>query len=410
MMTGNGKNHKSGPARIQPEKQPEPEPERQPQPQKRQMLTKEQKQYVREVYKQGQAAEAEMAKRDMEDRCTRITKMLLRENRDKPVVFSSRNDYLAMDAAYRSLSNNINNIEEQTMEGYPQTDAEWVSLTTRLAVAITSFANIVDKPPKNRQGDEGNTAVKSVKSLSTVEVQLLAGKILMATLDAHVGRYNIPSWPKVWNKDWYQSFEDRFREVCNVLSHCKASVKSIMDAEFPFALRLATAPKSEFKAKMVNKELNDRRAESRYQMKKRPREDEDDHGNGDSEGEAAPQDDSGEPVSKSRKRSYIKTRNATPTLERLSSSPGPSEIPSGNYNFTQAAGGADLDLSFIEDDDANQSPSSAGATKAESSTNDSSEDRVLFDPYDDSLGPFEYLLDDNRHWYFDSDHLNLGED
>lgn len=299
------------------------EPEQESQPQQPPLMTNEQKQWIRARHKAGQEWKAAQRKREFEDRRTRIAEMLLPENRDKPVVISSCDDYVAMDAAYKSLSNRTD-MDEQTMEDYPKADGDWVALTTRLTAAITDFTSILDKPQKN-MSNEGNTAVKLVKSLSTLEVQLLAGKILMATRDAHVGRYNIPSWPKLWKQDSCPSFEERFREVCNALTHSKAIVKSIMDAEFPFVMRFATAPRGEFKMKKVNKIVNDKRAETRKQMKKRTREDDED---GDNDGDTAPQENSEAPAFKPRKRSYIMKKGAAQILQGLHSNPNPSQPPS----------------------------------------------------------------------------------
>lgn len=303
------------------------QPEQQSQAQQPPPITNEAKDYIRMRYKQGQEAKAAQRKRDFEDRRTRITEMLLPDNRDKPVVISTLDEYLAMDAAYKSLSAKTD-IDEQTMEDYPETDAEWAAHTARLAAAITDFTDVFDKPQKNLSGD-GNTAVNAVKSLSTFEVQLLAGRILTATRDAHAGRYNIPSWPKAWKRDWYPSFQGRFEEICNALTHSKAIVKSIMDAEFPFAMRFATAPYTEFKMKKDNKALNDKRAETKQEMKKRIREGED---NGNDTGDAASQEDPGVQESKPRKRPNV---SAARNLQHLSFTSGPSQSSSaGSSNVS----------------------------------------------------------------------------
>ncbi|KAG8156884.1 hypothetical protein KVR01_013297 [Diaporthe batatas] len=325
------------------------ESEQQPLPQQPPTITEDQRQYIRSQYKRGQDMKAAQREHDFEDRRTRIAEMLLPENRGKPVIINSRDEYLAMDAAYKSLSNKTD-MDGQTMEGYPETDADWVTLTTRLAVAITDFTNVLDKPQNDQLGD-GNTAVQTVKSLSTLEVQLLAGKILVATCDAHVGRYNIPSWPKVWKMDRYMSFEERLRDVCSALTHSKAIVKSIMDAEVPFATKFVTAPRSELEAKKDNKMQDDKTAENKKQMEKRPCEDD---GSGDDDGDTgtALHQSSGVQKFKPRKRSYIMTESAARIFKDL--------------HYRPAKGGADNDRGD------------------QISTNDG---LVICGPHDDPLGP-----------------------
>lgn len=264
------------------------QPQQEPQPQKQQQenLTQEQKHYALTYMKHLHDQKAEKENRDFEARQARIKHMLESENRDKPIVIGSRKEYLAMDIAYKSLSNKaMKDEEDDYMDGYPTTDADWVARTAELTAAINDFSDILDKPKKNAAGDEISTAVKAVKSLSKLEVQLLAGKILVNTCDAHYGSYNFPSWPKAWKKDHYETFHLRCQGVCRALAHSKALVKSIMDAEFPFAMRFAVAPETELKVKDDNGRLNRKRAASTVEMKKKLRTNNDNNGK---DGDAAP--------------------------------------------------------------------------------------------------------------------------
>ncbi|KAH8787932.1 hypothetical protein F5883DRAFT_634834 [Diaporthe sp. PMI_573] len=229
------------------------------QQQEEEELTDEQRHYALRYLKQRQDQKTEEDKRDIEDRRSRIKEMLAPENRDKPVVIGSRKDYLAMDAAYNG--------------------------TAGLTAAIDDFSNIWDNPKNKAAGDETNNAVKAVKSLSKLEVQLLAGKILISACDANCGRYNFPSWPKAWKKGYYGNFNLRCQGVCHALAQSKALVRSIMDGEFPFTLRFAVAPEAELKVKGDNGKFNRKRAETTEDMKKRLRTNNDNNGK---DGEAAP--------------------------------------------------------------------------------------------------------------------------
>lgn len=293
-------NHKNQhPAPAQP--QAYPQQAQQQQAQQQQGLTPEQKQYAKEIVMQRYIQKAQQDQYDFVHRQSHIKDMLAPENRNNHFVIGSRKEFLAMDAAYKALSNKDENYQDEqvTMDGYPKTDADWVARTAELAAAITDCSNILDKPTKRHTGEEINTAVSAVNSLSTFEVQLLAGKILVATCDAHEGRYNVPSWSKALKKAWYQSFNDRFRDVCRSLTQRKALVKSILDAETPFAMRLASGPDAEFKMKGGNERMNNKRAEEKQDLKKRLRLANDNHGDNDGkDGDAAPEKGSGAPMPK----------------------------------------------------------------------------------------------------------------
>lgn len=279
-------NHQNeSPAPAQPHAQQQ---QSQQQQQQEQGLTPEQKEYAKELVKQRYIQKAQQNQRDFEHKQSLIKDLLAPENRNNHFVIGSRKEYLAMDAAYKSLSNKDESDQDEqvTMDGYPRTDADWVARTTELATAITDCSNILDIQGKTATGDEANTAVRMVNSLSTIEVQLLAGKILVATCDAHEGRYNVPSWSKSLKKEWYQSFNDRFRHVCRALASSKALVKSTLDAETPFAMRLGSGPENEFKMKGGNQKMNHKRAVEKKDLKKRLRLANDSHSN---DGHAAPE-------------------------------------------------------------------------------------------------------------------------
>lgn len=247
------------------------------QQQQQQALTAEQRQYALMVQKQELALKAAQQKRDFNDRRSRIQDMLDYSKRRMPVVINGLDEYLAMDAAYRSLSNRGEGDEKQVpMDGFPKTDADRAALVAQLSAAIMDFSNIVDKPMKRqttRNAPVANSAVKAVKSLSTFEVQLLAWKIMCAICDAHCGLHNVPSWTNVWKYNSYDSFRERFRDVRHAVTRCKALIKSILDTDIPFAKRLAAGPRAEFKMKRENSEINDRRAAEREGMKKRKSDD-----------------------------------------------------------------------------------------------------------------------------------------
>ncbi|KAK7697002.1 hypothetical protein SLS64_013993 [Diaporthe eres] len=244
-----------------------------PPQQQQQALTAEQRQYALMVQKQEQALKAAQQKRDFNDRRSRIRDMLDYPKKHMPVVINGLDEYLAMDAAYKSLSNRGGeNQEKVSMDGFPVTDADRAVLVAELTAAIMDFSNIVDKPMKRqttRNAPVVNSAVKAVKNLSTFEVQLLAWKIMCAICDAHRGVHNVPSWTNVWKYNSYDSFRERFRDVRHAVARCKALIKSILDTDIPFAKRLAAGPRAEFKMKRENSETNDRRAAEREGMKKR---------------------------------------------------------------------------------------------------------------------------------------------
>ncbi|KAI7780776.1 hypothetical protein LA080_015567 [Diaporthe eres] len=251
-----------------------------PSPQQRQQgLTAEQRQYALMVLKQEEALKAAQQKRDFKGQRSRVQDMLEYRNRDNPVVINGLHEYLAMDAAYKSLSNRDDEEQEKvSMDGFPVTDADRAVLVAELTAAIMDFSNIVDKPMKRqsaRNAPVANSAVKAVKALSTFEVQLLAWKIMCAICDAHCGLHNVPSWTNVWKYNSYDSFRERFRDVRHAIMRCKALLKSILDTDIPFAKRLAAGPRAEFRMKRENSEINDRRAAEREGMKKRKSDDAD---------------------------------------------------------------------------------------------------------------------------------------
>lgn len=256
-----------------------PPPPPPPQQQQQYGLTNKQKQYALLALKQVKARQAAQKKHDSEDRRAHVEEMLEPDNRDKPVVFNGLSEYHAMDDAYKSLSNRDEDEEDAVyMDGFPQTDADRVPLVAELAAAIVDISNITDKDMKRpvagkkklTAGSElmTNAAVKAIQNLSTLEVQLLAWKILCATCDAHLGLYNIPSWTKVWKYNSYKSFQDRFKDVRHAVRRCKALLKSILDSDAPFVKRLAAGPREEYKMKQENREINERRA---AQSRKRQR-------------------------------------------------------------------------------------------------------------------------------------------
>lgn len=263
-----------------------------PTPQQQQLgLTAGQRQYALVVLKQEQALKAAQRERDFKDKRSRVQDMLEPRNKHKPVFINGLNEYLAMDAAYKSLSNHDDEDEEEEvpMDGFPVTDADRAALVAQLSAAIMDFSNVVDKPMKRqttRNVPMNNSAVKAVKALSTLEVQLLAWKIMCAICDAHCGIHNVPSWTKVWKYNSYDSFTARFRDVRHAVARCKALIKSILDTDIPFAKRLAAGPRAEFRMKRENSEINDRRAAERKGLKKRKMEDDDLDGE---EGNAIPE-------------------------------------------------------------------------------------------------------------------------
>lgn len=250
--------------------------------QQRQGLTAEQRQYALMVLKQEQALKAAQQKRDLKDRRSRIRDMLEPANKNTPVVFHGLDEYLAMNAAYKSLSNRHNEEEDEQeavpMDGFPVTDADRAALVDQLSAAIMDFSHIVDKPMKRvttRNAPVANSAVKAIKALSTFEVQLLAWKIMCAICDAHCGHHNVPSWTRVWKYNSYDSFTARFRDVRHAITRCKALLKSILDTDISFVKRLAAGPRAEFKMKRANNDVNDKRAAEREDLKKRKRDDTD---------------------------------------------------------------------------------------------------------------------------------------
>jgi hypothetical protein len=247
------KGHKENPKAAQPQ----PRAQRRTQPQLQTNLADDKEDSLDQVFEARQA---------------RIRHLLAPRNRGNNVVIGSRREYLAMEAAYKSLSNkSIKDKGGDYMNGFPATDADWLARVAELTAAIRDFSDTLDNPINNATNDKTNTAVRAVQSLSTIELQLLACKILDNASDAHRGLYNFPSWPKVWKKDNYTDFNGRFQSVCRALKHSKALVKSVMDAEFNYTMRLAVAPNSELKVKDNNGKLNRKRAAITDEIKKKIR-------------------------------------------------------------------------------------------------------------------------------------------
>lgn len=209
--------------------------------------------------------------KDRQDRRTRIQEMLEPKNKGKPVSIDSFQEYVAMDAAYRSLRDKDGKDNKPSMDGFPKTTADQVARVEQLCAAILDFSDLLDRPNKKRSVEDlpmSNTAVAAVNALAPIEVQLLSWKILCATCDAHCGRHNIPTWTKVWRFKEYATFNLRFQDVIEALSRSKAMVKSILDSDVAFVKRIAAAPKDEFKLKRGNQEINDRRAANHEKTKK----------------------------------------------------------------------------------------------------------------------------------------------
>lgn len=221
--------------------------------------------------------EALDAARENLNRRNHVQSMLMGPNRQARVAFNSRAEFQAMDAAYRSLSNDDEQDEEdedkaKRMTGYPVTDAQYAALVDKLVAAIMDFSDIVDKPMKRKTSSNttmSSSAVRAIEGLATLEVQLLAWKILLAICDAHLGKNNIPFWTNVWKYNHYEDFLSRFKEVCHAIRRSKALIKSILDTDIPFVQRLAAGPRAEYKMKRENRHLNDKRSDERQEYKKR---------------------------------------------------------------------------------------------------------------------------------------------
>lgn len=221
--------------------------------------------------------EALDAARENLNRRNHVQSMLLGPNRQARVAFSSRAEFQAMDAAYRSLSNDDEPDEQdentqKRMNGYPVTDAQYAALVDELVAAIMDFSNIVDKPMKRKTSSNttmSSSAVRAIEGLATFEVQLLAWKILLAICDAHLGKHDIPFWTKVWKYNSYEDFRSRFKEICHAVRRSKALIKSILDSDIPFVKRLAAGPRAEYRMKRENRQLNDKRSDEIQEFKKK---------------------------------------------------------------------------------------------------------------------------------------------
>lgn len=260
-----------------------------PQQQQQHGPTVAQNQHAHVVLRQDQSFKEDQEKQDLKTRRSRVKEMLEQEKRNTPVVFNGLDDYLAMEAAYKSLLNRDEDDGEQVaMDGYPMTDAERAPLVAQLSAAIMDFSNIVDKPMKRRtsggQITVPSAAFTAVKHLSTFEVQLLAWKIMCAICDAHCGRHNVPPWTNTWKFNSYITFTARFRDVLHAVATCKALLKSILDTETPFVKRLAAGPKAEVKFKRETQKMYVKKTAETEGIKKRKREDDDEEGQ-DSEGD-----------------------------------------------------------------------------------------------------------------------------
>lgn len=195
---------------------------------------------------QDQALKAAKRREDFKNMQSRVLEMMKPENRRKPVVINSLEEFLVMNAANKSLSSSDLNVR---MDGYPATDPERVALVAQLTAAITDFTDVVEKPVDENAGE--TTAVTTVRNLADYEVQLLAWKILIAVCDAHRGRRNIPSWPTrtVLLRKVYKSFGDRFRDVKEAVARSKGLVRNIMDSDVHYVRRLAEGPRNKLHSK-----------------------------------------------------------------------------------------------------------------------------------------------------------------
>ncbi|KAJ0120620.1 hypothetical protein J7T55_015350 [Diaporthe amygdali] len=230
------------------------------------------------INNQQQAHMAAKREADLKDRQDRILDMLKPENKHKAVAITSIEQYIAVDTVYRSLRNQDKKGRGATMGGFPKTTADQKARIDQLCTAILDFSNLIDRPNKRSAAEDtsiANTAVEAVKALASIEVQLLAWKILCSTCDAHCGRHNIAMWNKQWKFREYDNFESRFQDVLVAVTRSKSIVKSILDSDVPFAKRIAAAPKDELKLKRGNQAINDKRAHERDEAKKLKRKNDD---------------------------------------------------------------------------------------------------------------------------------------
>ncbi|EOO03851.1 hypothetical protein UCRPA7_695 [Phaeoacremonium minimum UCRPA7] len=101
---------------------------------------------------------------------------------------------------------------------------------------------------------EDSVAVKRVKDIKGIELEILGWDLLFAIRDAQLGQDSIPAWSKDWERKRYDSFMDRFNEVVLSLTKAKTVVSSLLNVGF--MKRLAAAPERELHRKKDNKRLN----------------------------------------------------------------------------------------------------------------------------------------------------------
>lgn len=167
--------------------------------------------------------------------------LLSAENRKKPYTINSVHEFLIMDLAYRSLKDKHegDRTSESWMGGFPKTNADQVARVAELSAAIMDFSIVPDKLSKRHKA-----STKAIRALASVEVQLLAWKILAATCNVHLGRYDVSLWTKsrIWRVNDYTSFDLRFSAVLEAVKGSKTLVLEILESGTPVLKRLAAAP------------------------------------------------------------------------------------------------------------------------------------------------------------------------
>ncbi|KAG6361164.1 hypothetical protein INS49_009388 [Diaporthe citri] len=147
--------------------------------------------------------------------------------------------------------------------GYPQTQDGFVAHCRQLFDAMKNLDNILDVvgiPGGNnrsnftRSGD--SVAVKFIKSKKSIEVILVAGKLMRAMLKAQRGRLSLPG--RKFHE--YGSFTLRFQAVVDALRVSKLLARSAFESE-EWIDRIVINPDAELHRKKTNKTINEAKGE-----------------------------------------------------------------------------------------------------------------------------------------------------
>lgn len=147
----------------------------------------------------------------------------------------------------------------------PTTELEHIQLIQEIIDAMMHKEVAVDAFKRSKVGNNAGAyqrtaAFEFLLSLSSLEKQIVAWKLLSTILNSQAGQYSMPSWGKTKFKPAkYASFRERFDSILKALRQCKALTKNLFDSEPSWIKRVVVNPANEQERKTQNTKTNERR-------------------------------------------------------------------------------------------------------------------------------------------------------